>query len=354
MSLVGNQRYSVIGRVVGSGSFGVVFQAKVRISGETVAIKKVFQDDRYENREVEIMSILSHSNILDLKHCFNFSESIELYYNLELEFFAENIHRVCKHYSNHKQTLPLIYVKLYMYQALRALAYLHSIGICHRDIKPQNLLIDPATQHLKLGDFGSAKLLTTNEPSISYICSRYYRAPELLLGTIDYTNSIDMWSAGCVMGELLIGFPFFKGESSTDQLVEIIKVIGTPTKAQVQAMNNEYKEFQFPKLESHPWENVFHGKKLSLETVNLIDAMLDYLPSRRIKAVDSISHHFFDELKKVGSRLPNTKTLPSIFDFQKKEFEFSRRFSIKAIPIKYLRLLCKNHLRNWQLGIRIC
>jgi serine/threonine protein kinase len=90
---------------------------------------------------ITLLSILFHSNILDLKHCFNFSESVELYYNLEIEFFAENIHRVCQHYSNHKQTLPLIYVKLYMYQTLRALSYLHSIGICHRDIKPANLFL---------------------------------------------------------------------------------------------------------------------------------------------------------------------------------------------------------------------
>ncbi|AAK39667.1 putative protein kinase (nucleomorph) [Guillardia theta] len=354
MSLVGNQRYSVIGRVVGSGSFGVVFQAKCRSNEETVAIKKVFQDDRYENREVEIMSMLVHSNILDLKHCFNFSEGNDLYYNLELEFFAENIHRVCQHYSNHKQTLPTIYVKLYMYQVLRALGYLHSMGICHRDIKPQNLLIDPATQHLKLGDFGSAKLLTLNEPSISYICSRYYRAPELLLGAIDYTNSIDMWSVGCVMGELVIGFPFFRGESGTDQLVEIIKVLGTPTKAQVRAMNNDYLEFQFPRLSSHPWENVFHGKHLEPEAIDLIHKMLDYLPSRRITAIKAISHPFFKQLKIKGAKLPNSKNLPLLFDFSKKEFEYSSRFTTEISTQKYLLFYCKSFLCKWYFGISIC
>mmetsp|Transcript_43614 Transcript_43614/g.68289 ORF Transcript_43614/g.68289 Transcript_43614/m.68289 type:complete len:355 (-) Transcript_43614:168-1232(-) len=351
MSLVGNHRYSVIGRVVGSGSFGVVFQAKVRISEETVAIKKVFQDERYENREVEIMSMLYHPNVVVLRHCFNFSESNELYYNLELEFFAENIHRVCQHYTNHKQTLPLVYVKLYMYQLLRALGYLHSLGICHRDIKPQNLLIDPATQHLKLGDFGSAKLLTAIEPSISYICSRYYRAPELLLGAIDYTSSIDVWSAGCIMGELLIGFPFFRGESGTDQLVEIIKVLGTPTKAQVRAMNNEYFEFQFPKLASHPWENVFHGKNLNVEAVDLMELMLDYLPSRRIKAIKAIGHNFFNELRKTGARLPNAKSFPGLFDFNRQEFEFSRRNARNIIVPRILKYLCKIYMQNWAVDL---
>jgi len=96
------------------------------------------------------------------------------------------------------------------------------------------------------------------------------------------------------------------------------------------------------------------AKKLSLEAVNLIDAMLDYLPARRIKAKEAIRHHFFDELKKIGARLPNTKTLPCLFDFQKKEFEFSKRSIIKAIPDKFLQSLCRDNLYNWHLGIRIC
>lgn len=354
MSSLGNHRYSVIGRVIGSGSFGVVFQAKVRRNKNTVAIKKVLQDDRFENREVEIMAILNHCNILDLKHCFNFIEGKVLYYNLELEFFAENIYRVYQHYSNHKQTLPLFYVKLYIFQVSKATTYLHSLGICHRDIKPQNLLIDPATQHLKLGDFGSAKILTKKEQSISYICSRYYRAPELLLGAIGYIHEIDIWSIGCVMGELLTGFPFFRGENGTDQLVEIIKILGTPNKFQIKALNNKYLEFQFPKLSPHPWENVFHEKNLSLEAIDLLDRILDYLPSKRIKAMEVLGHPFFVELRKIGIKLPNTKNIPSLFRFLKKEFEFGKRLISKIIPISILNNLSSNYLRIWQKYIQIC
>lgn len=112
----------------------------------------------------------------------------------------------------------------------RGLAYIHAIGICHRDIKPQNLLVDPSTHILKICDFGSAKKLIKGEPNVSYICSRYYRAPELIFGCTDYNNIIDMWSVGCVIAELLLGQPIFPGESGVDQLVEIIKVLGTPTK----------------------------------------------------------------------------------------------------------------------------
>ncbi|KIH46166.1 hypothetical protein ANCDUO_23784 [Ancylostoma duodenale] len=143
-----------------------------------------------------------------------------------------------------------------MYQLFRALAYIHGIGICHRDIKPQNLLIDPESGILKLCDFGSAKYLVKGEPNVSYICSRYYRAPELIFGATNYTNSIDVWSAGTVMAELLLGQPIFPGDSGVDQLVEIIKVLGTPTKEQIQSMNPNYKEFKFPQIKAHPWAKV--------------------------------------------------------------------------------------------------
>jgi len=91
-------------------------------------------------------------------------------------------------------------------------------------------LIDPAAHILKLCDFGSAKRVLKGEVNVSYICSRYYRAPELIFGATDYTNAIDVWSAGCVIAELLLGQPLFPGESGVDQLVEIIKVLGTPTR----------------------------------------------------------------------------------------------------------------------------
>ena len=90
--------------------------------------------------------------------------------------------------------MPILQIKLYMYQLLRSLAYIHSIGICHRDIKPQNLLLNPATGVLKLCDFGSAKILVAGEPNVSYICSRYYRAPELIFGATNYTTNIGLWS----------------------------------------------------------------------------------------------------------------------------------------------------------------
>ncbi|CAL8134198.1 unnamed protein product [Prunus armeniaca] len=248
-------------RVVGTGSFGIVFQAKCIETGETVAIKKVLQDRRYKNRELQLMRLMDHPNVVSLKHCFfSTTSKDELFLNLVMEYVPETMYRVLKHYSSMNQRMPLIYVKLYTYQIFRGLAYIHAVpGVCHRDVKPQNLLVDPLTHQVKLCDFGSAKVLVKGEANISYICSRYYRAPELIFGATEYTTSIDIWSAGCVLAELLLGQvidffvnnilviglsllvrlylvfdlskefpallqPLFPGENAVDQLVEIIKV----------------------------------------------------------------------------------------------------------------------------------
>lgn len=107
-------------------------------------------------------------------------------------------------------------------------------------------MVDTNSHILKLCDFGSAKKLVPGEPNVSYICSRYYRAPELIFGNSNYTTQIDVWSVGCVIAELMLGQPIFPGESGVDQLVEIIKVLGTPTREQILSMNPDYKEYKFP------------------------------------------------------------------------------------------------------------
>ena len=114
----------------------------------------------------------------------------EVYLNLVLEYVPETVYRASRYFNKMKTTMPILEVKLYIYQLFRSLAYIHSQGICHRDIKPQNLLLDPTTGVLKLCDFGSAKILVENEPNVSYICSRYYRAPELIFGATNYTTKI--------------------------------------------------------------------------------------------------------------------------------------------------------------------
>ncbi|KAK9143488.1 hypothetical protein Syun_012888 [Stephania yunnanensis] len=307
-------------RVVGTGSFGVVFQAKCLETGELVAIKKVLQDKRYKNRELQIMRLFDHPNVVQLKHFFySTTEKDEIYLNLVLEYVSETVYRIEKHYSRMSQHIPLICVQLYTYQICRALAYIHNvIGVCHRDIKPQNLLVNPHTHQLKICDFGSAKKLVPGEPNIAYICSRYYRAPELIFGATEYTTAIDMWSAGCVLAELLLGQPLFPGESGVDQLVEVIKVLGTPTREEIKCMNPNYTEFKFPQIKAHPWHKVFH-KRMPPEAVDLVSRLLQYSPNLRCTALEACAHNFFDDLRDPNARLPNGLPLPPLFNFTSQE-----------------------------------
>ncbi|PON62680.1 Glycogen synthase kinase [Trema orientale] len=326
-------------RVVGTGSFGVVFQAKCLESGEAVAIKKVLQDKRYKNRELQVMRLLDHPNVIQLKHCFfSTTDKDELYLNLVLEYVSETVYRVSKHYIRLNQHMPLIYVRLYTYQICRALNYLHHVvGVCHRDIKPQNLLVNPHTHQLKICDFGSAKMLVPGEPNISYICSRYYRAPELIFGATEYTTAIDMWSVGCVMAELLLGQPLFPGESGVDQLVEIIKILGTPTREEIRCMNPNYTEFKFPQIKAHPWHKIFH-KRMPPEAVDLVSRLLQYSPNLRCTALEACAHPFFDELRDPNASLPNGRALPPLFNFTAQELaDASTELRHRLIP---------EHLRN--------
>jgi len=305
-------------RVIGHGSFGVVFLAKVVETGEVVAIKKVLQDKRYRSRELIMMRSIHHRNIVAMKHCFysNGEKADELYLNLVLEFLPDTVHRFSKMFAKHREYMPLLYVKLFMYQLCRALAYLHnpSLNICHRDIKPQNLLMDPATGVMKLCDFGSAKQLLNGEPNISYICSRYYRAPELIFGSTNYTVAIDVWSCGAVLAELLIAQPLFPGETAVDQMVEVIKILGTPSKDDIAAMNKQYTDFAFPHIRPLPWSRVFPSH-VPADAIDLVGQMLCYNPQRRITPLDAMCHPFFDELRDPKVLLPNGKPLPPLYDF---------------------------------------
>eukprot|EP01126_Amoeba_proteus_P009366 TRINITY_DN13545_c0_g1_i4.p1 TRINITY_DN13545_c0_g1~~TRINITY_DN13545_c0_g1_i4.p1 ORF type:complete len:356 (-),score=51.29 TRINITY_DN13545_c0_g1_i4:212-1279(-) len=297
----------------GKGSFGVVWKAIERESQRVVAIKRVLQDPKYKNRELQIMKKLHHPNCVQLVNSFYERSKGEVYLNLVLAYVPENLYQVCCKYSKMKKKLPLLKTKLYIYQLCRALAYVHSIGICHRDIKPQNLLIDPETDELKLCDFGSAKILLPNDPNVSYICSRYYRAPELIFGAYMYSSAIDIWSSGCVLAELLIGQPIFAGESAIDQLVEIVKVLGTPTRDQILAMNPDYHEYKpFPLVQAHPWSHVL-GDDTPEAAINLVDRMLIYVPHSRITALEVCAHPFFDELRTLHFQ-PETN-LPPLFNF---------------------------------------
>ncbi|CAI7885046.1 unnamed protein product, partial [Closterium sp. NIES-53] len=264
---------------------------------------------------------------------------------------------VCVFHSKLNQRMPLLYVKLYTYQ-VRPLPAPARALVCVRERERED---ERGERERERGggrgggrgkEGGEAHLLrrleapvfllshlrnrpcpcpvtctsspcdhchcvqVTGEPNISYICSRYYRAPELIFGATEYTTAIDIWSAGCVMAELLLGQPLFPGESGVDQLVEIIKVLGTPTREEIKCMNPNYTEFKFPQIKAHPWHKVF-SKRVPAEAVDLVSRLLQYSPNLRCSAAEALVHPFFDEIKDPNTRLPNGKPLPPLFNFKK-------------------------------------
>jgi len=322
-------------QIIGSGSFGVVYQATISETGENVAIKKVFQDKRYKNRELQILKELNHPNVIKLRHFFytQGDKPDDVYLNCVMDYIPETLSRLIRSYYKQKAQIPLLILKLYSYQMMKSLAYIHAVGICHRDIKPQNVLVDPNSHILKLCDFGSAKKLVKGEPNISYICSRYYRAPELIFGATEYTTAIDVWSTGCVIAEIVMGQPIFPGESASDQLVEIIKILGTPTKQQILEMNPEYNEFKFPIIKAYPWTKFFKNKNINEDFIDFINKLLCYEPNIRLKPLKALGHKFFDELRDANTKLPNGDPLPkSLFEFTNEEYNSDPKVCEKLIP----------------------
>lgn len=322
--------------IIGSGSFGVVYKAIINETDEVVAIKKVFQDKRYKNRELQILKELNHPNVIKLRNYFytkGDQHANEIYLNCVMDFIPETLSKIVKHSHEAKTQTPLLLIKLYAYQMLKSLAYIHAVGICHRDIKPQNVLVNPENHVLKLCDFGSAKKLVKGEPNISYICSRYYRAPELIFGATEYSNAIDVWSTGCVIAEMVIGQPLFPGESASDQLVEIIKILGTPTRQQILEMNPEYNEFKFPSIKQFPWQKIYKGKNMPEEFLDLVGKLLTYEPLARLKPLKALLHPFFDELRDSKTTLANRAPLPrQLFEFTKEEAASDPKAVERLVP----------------------
>lgn len=154
---------------------------------------------------------------------------------------------------------------------------MQDIGLCHRDLKPSNILIDENSLKLMICDYGSGKFIKPNESNVSYMCSRFYRAPELLFGKTDYDNSIDVWSAGCIIAEMVTRDPVFAGDHTVDQIIEIIKIVGSPPKEYF--INNAiFSEANFPVLKSHRWKAVFR------KYPNVDEHLIDLLP--KILAID--------------------------------------------------------------------
>lgn len=335
------QEKYVLNTNIGSGSFGTVYLANVIGSNQVVAIKKVFQDKKYKNRELQILMTLDHPNIIKIRDYFYSSEDIgiedhnteDVYLNVVMDYIPYTLSKFIRTIFKSEKIIEKDDLILYSYQLLRSINYIHAKGICHRDIKPQNILIDINDKVIKLCDFGSAKKLSSKDSNVAYICSRYYRAPELIFNATIYTNAVDVWSIGCVILEMVLGEPLFQGNSSVDQLVEIIKILGTPSKSDIKEMNIDYNQYKFPLIKCFTWKNILSEYKIVDSLfIDLISNIFVYNPNKRYTAFECLAHPYFDKLRIKDNKNENNKLL---FEFSKEEMLYMGEYGDKLIPEWY-------------------
>lgn len=325
---------------IGEGAFGTVVEAvlaNVDDNGNPepermgpFAIKRVLAQTEYKCRELEILRTVIHPNIVSLKFFFDKRSLLDgqMYQNLVMECLPSNLQNEIKYYRQSKYTIPYPHMKAYTFQLTRAMLYLHGFNISHRDIKPSNILVDPSTVRLKICDFGSAKQLEANQPSVSYICSRYYRAPELIVGCTVYTTKIDVWGLGCVIAEMFLGKPIFQGQSSELQLKEISKLLGPPPKTFFFKSNPQYRGNMFSNklfgcTIKERFEQIFSNSPP--DVIDLLLKILVYDPDFRASPRSVLVHPFFDELRRENFQVyPRGSKEPiklDLFNFSKFELE---------------------------------
>ena len=280
---------------IGEGTYGVVYKAKDRYTNETIALKKIRLEQEDEGvpstaiREISLLKEMQHRNIVRLQDVVHNEKCIYLvfeYLDLDLKRHMDS----SADFKNHH------IVKSFLYQILHGIAYCHSHRVLHRDLKPQNLLIDRRTNSLKLADFGLARAFGIPVRTFTHeVVTLWYRAPEILLGARQYSTPVDVWSVGCIFAEMVNQKPLFPGDSEIDELFKIFRIMGTPNEETWPGVSSlpDYKS-AFPKWPSVDLATVV--PTLEPLGLDLLSKMLCLDPTRRINARTALEHEYFKDL----------------------------------------------------------
>ncbi|KOM45401.1 hypothetical protein LR48_Vigan06g070700 [Vigna angularis] len=281
-------RYNLI-KEVGDGTFGSVWRAINKQTGEVVAIKKMKKkyyswEECVNLREVKSLRKMNHPNIVKLKEVIR--ESDILYF--VFEYMECNLYQLMK---DREKLFSEGEVRNWCFQAFQGLAYMHQRGYFHRDLKPENLLV--TKDIIKIADFGLAREITSQPPYTEYVSTRWYRAPEVLLQSYMYTSKVDMWAMGAIMAELFSLRPLFPGVSEADEIYKICGVIGNPTH---ESWDDGLKlardiNYQFPQLAGVHLSALIPSA--SDDAISLIKSLCSWDPCKRPTASEALQHPFF-------------------------------------------------------------
>nr|XP_046238783.1 cyclin-dependent kinase 15 isoform X2 [Scatophagus argus] len=283
---------------LGEGAYASVYKGISRINGQLVALK-VIRMKTEEGvpftaiREASLLKRLKHANIVVLHDIIHTRESLTFVF----EYVQTDL---AQYMSQHPGGLHSHNVRLFMFQLLRALCYIHSRRILHRDLKPQNLLISYLGE-LKMADFGLARSKSIPSQTFSSeVVTLWYRPPDVLLGSTDYSTALDIWGAGCIFIEMLQGAPAFPGDSDVfEQLQTIWTVLGVPSEDSWPGVSQlpNYRPGWFVHREPKQFRTVWKRlNQLPYKTEDLVQQMLKGVPADRISAQDSLQHPYFSTL----------------------------------------------------------
>lgn len=304
-------------RPIGRGAYGIVCAAVNSETREEVAIKKIGNafdniiDARRTLREIKLLRHMEHENVIAIKDIIRppkkdtFNDVYIVY-----ELMDTDLHQIIRS----DQQLTDDHCQYFLYQLLRGLKYVHSASVLHRDLKPSNLLLN-ASCDLKIGDFGLARTTSETDFMTEYVVTRWYRAPELLLNCTEYTAAIDIWSVGCILGEIMTGEPLFPGKDYVHQLRLITELIGSPDDASLGFLRSDNARRyvrQLPRCRKQQFATRFPNK--SSGAVDLLEKMLVFDPNKRITVEEALRHPYLQSLHDLNDEPVCPR--PFHFDFE--------------------------------------